>query len=58
MFGERDEYGSKRQLERFAALPEGPTVTKLLPGYGHVPHRKKPAAVLAAAKAFLATPGL
>jgi len=57
-FGDSDEYGSKRQLERFAALPSGPTLTKLLPGCGHVPHREKPEAVLAAVKAFLATPGL
>lgn len=53
LHGDSDEYGSARHLERFAALPAGPVVTRLLPGCGHVPHREQPDAVIDAVQAFL-----
>ncbi|MDN3520526.1 alpha/beta fold hydrolase [Halomonas ramblicola] len=54
--GERDEYGSRAQPERIAALTPGPAAPHLLPDCGHVPHRECPERLIAAVEGFLAEP--
>lgn len=51
--GDQDEYGSVEHPERIAALVQGPAVSKVIPGCGHVPHREKEHEVLAAVGEFL-----
>lgn len=53
--GENDEYGSMEQIERIARAAPGVELLKLA-NCGHSPHRDRPAAVLAATKAFGASP--
>lgn len=53
LHGEQDEYGSTTHPERLTAVPDVPTVLKLLPDCGHVPHRQQQATVLAAVDDFL-----
>ncbi|WP_152224264.1 alpha/beta fold hydrolase [Pseudomonas sp. SCB32] len=53
LHGEQDEYGTAAHPERFTSVPGVPTVLKLLPDCGHVPHRQQQAAVLAAVSDFL-----
>ena len=48
LHGDRDEFGSRRQPERIAALAAGPSDVVILEECGHVPHRERPDAVLAA----------
>lgn len=50
--GDKDEFGSLRQPERFASLPAGPTRVEILPDCGHVPHREQQDNVLEAVGAF------
>ena len=52
--GENDEYGSRRQPERIAALVAGPPTVELVPDCGHVPYREREGEVLAMIRAFLA----
>jgi len=53
LHGEQDEYGSTLHPERFTSVPGVPTVLKLLPDCGHVPHREQQATVLEAVEDFL-----
>lgn len=52
--GDRDEYGSVDQPERYASLAGGPSRKEIIPDCGHVPHREKPDAVIQAVVGFLA----
>lgn len=54
LHGELDEFGSPAHPGRIAARVSGPSVQRLLPGCGHVPHREQPAVVLEAIGQFLA----
>jgi pimeloyl-ACP methyl ester carboxylesterase len=49
--GENDEFGSVAQAALIARLTGGQTL--IMPDVGHVPHREREAAVIAAAAAFL-----
>ncbi len=51
--GELDEYGSREQPARIAALTPGPSEPHLLNGCGHVPHRECPERLIETAGAFL-----
>ncbi|HQR54444.1 MAG TPA: alpha/beta hydrolase [Burkholderiaceae bacterium] len=51
--GDRDEYGSPSHPGRIARLVQGPSRAIVLEACGHVPHREKPEAVLAALTGFL-----
>ena len=53
LHGDRDEFGSRAQPERIGALAAGPSEVVILEGCGHVPHRERPDAVLAALDRFL-----
>lgn len=55
LHGAQDEYGSVAQPQRFAELSRGPVVLHIIPACGHVPQRERPALVLEAVGAFLAT---
>ncbi|MFP4138694.1 MAG: alpha/beta fold hydrolase [Halomonas sp.] len=55
LHGEHDEYGSRAQAERIAALTAGPAEARILPDCGHVPHRECPDQVITAVAAFLET---
>ncbi len=52
--GTEDEYGSTRHPQMIAGLSAGPAQEEILPDTGHVPHREKPAEVLALITRFLA----
>jgi pimeloyl-ACP methyl ester carboxylesterase len=54
MHGSDDEYGSRAQPERIAALGGGPTEMTFFEGCGHVPHREQPEVVLERTTRFLA----
>jgi pimeloyl-ACP methyl ester carboxylesterase len=56
--GDRDEYGSVRFPEMICQLAGGPADQLIIPDCGHVPHREKPAVVLAAVGQFLPEPSL
>ena len=51
--GDRDEYGSTAHAERIARLAGGASRVVVLAGCGHVPHRERPARVLAEVAGFL-----
>ncbi len=51
--GEGDEYGSTRHPLRIASLAAGPSVVRILPECGHIPHREKQDVVVDAIKVFL-----
>jgi pimeloyl-ACP methyl ester carboxylesterase len=51
--GENDEYGSIRHAERIGSLTSGPSVIRILPECGHIPHREKQDIVIHAVKTFL-----
>jgi len=53
LHGEQDEFGSVAHPRRFTALTNGPSVMRLLPGCGHVPHREQAEVVLAEVQRFL-----
>ncbi|SDI75633.1 alpha/beta fold hydrolase [Billgrantia gudaonensis] len=53
--GELDEYGSREQPARIAALTPGPSEPYLLTDCGHVPHRECPERLIGAIAAFLET---
>lgn len=53
LHGEQDEYGSAAHPERLTSVPGVPSVLKLLPDCGHVPHRQQQAVVLEAVEEFL-----
>lgn len=53
--GDRDEYGSRRHPERIAERTAGPCEVVILEGCGHVPHRERAEAVLAAVSGFVRT---
>ena len=53
LHGEQDEYGSAAHPERLTSVPGVPSVLKLLPDCGHVPHRQQQAVVLEAVEDFL-----
>lgn len=55
LHGEQDEFGSVLHPQRIAASVQGPSVLKILPDCGHVPHRQQPEVVLKAVGEFLAT---
>lgn len=57
LHGEHDEYGSRAQPERIAALTPGPRAPHILSHCGHVPHRECPERLVAALLPFLAAPG-
>lgn len=48
LHGDRDEFGSRAQPERIGARTGGPSEVVILEDCGHVPHRERPEAVLAA----------
>src|SRR5258708_34132427 len=50
--GERDQYGSARQIEVAEQECSCPVEVALLPGIGHAPHREAPAATLQAVSHF------
>jgi pimeloyl-ACP methyl ester carboxylesterase len=50
--GERDQYGTARQIEVAEQECSCPLEVALLPGIGHAPHREAPAATLQAVSAF------
>jgi pimeloyl-ACP methyl ester carboxylesterase len=52
--GERDEYGTRAQVEAIAGAVSGPVRTVVLPGLGHFPHREDPDRVLSETESFLA----
>ncbi|MFV3415248.1 alpha/beta fold hydrolase [Pseudomonas nitroreducens] len=52
LHGEQDEYGSAAHPERFTSVPGVPTMLRLLPDCGHVPHREQQPAVLQAVTEF------
>lgn len=51
--GEKDEYGSERQVDAVVSQVSGPARKLMLPGIGHAPHREAPEACLAAAGEFV-----
>jgi pimeloyl-ACP methyl ester carboxylesterase len=51
--GERDEYGTLRQVEAIEAACAGPVRRLVLPDCGHAPHRDQPQRTLAAMAAFV-----
>ena len=51
--GDRDEYGSQAFAQRIVAGVAGSARLCLLPDCGHVPHRERPDAVLAAVQALV-----
>ncbi|HDR9252494.1 alpha/beta fold hydrolase [Burkholderia vietnamiensis] len=51
--GAQDEYGSDAHPKRIAARVAGPSSWLLLDGCGHIPHRERPADVLAAVATLL-----
>jgi pimeloyl-ACP methyl ester carboxylesterase len=51
--GDQDEFGSRLHPQRIVQLTEGPSRLLLMDDCGHVPHREKPEAVLAAVADFL-----
>jgi pimeloyl-ACP methyl ester carboxylesterase len=56
--GDRDEYGTLKQLDAIAAGCRGPVERLVLPDCGHSPHREQPEATLAAIVSFLRRCGL
>jgi len=54
LHGEHDEFGSRRHPETIRALAGGPVRMEILPDTNHVPHRERPARVLAIVADFLA----
>ena len=52
MQGERDLYGTARQIEIAKQECSCPVEVALLPGIGHAPHREAPAAALRAVSDF------
>jgi pimeloyl-ACP methyl ester carboxylesterase len=50
--GERDQYGTARQIELARQECSSPVEVALLPGVGHSPHREAPAATLRAVSGF------
>ena len=50
--GERDQYGTARQIELARQECSCPVEVALLPGIGHAPHREAPAATLRAVSDF------
>lgn len=52
--GDRDEYGTLRQVETIRSRAAGPVELVVLPGCAHAPHRERPERVLAELRAFLA----
>jgi len=55
--GDADEFGSTRHPERIASLAAGPATARILPGYGHVPHREHEADVTAMITQWLSDHG-
>ncbi|QCI12828.1 alpha/beta hydrolase [Pseudomonas putida] len=53
LHGEQDEFGSSAHPERFVAMAGGPSVMRMLPGCGHVPHREQGPVVLDEVLRFL-----
>ncbi|HGA2316166.1 TPA: alpha/beta fold hydrolase [Pseudomonas putida] len=53
LHGDQDEFGSPAHPRRFTTLVAGPSVMRLLPGCGHVPHREHAEVVLAEVQRFL-----
>jgi pimeloyl-ACP methyl ester carboxylesterase len=51
--GDRDDYGTLRQIEAIQAGCGGPVEALVLPGVGHSPHREEAEKTLAAIVAFL-----
>ncbi|MGE5715409.1 MAG: alpha/beta fold hydrolase, partial [Acidobacteriota bacterium] len=51
--GERDEYGTLRQVEAVVRQVQGPARSVILPDCGHSPHSERPDAVLEAAAGFI-----
>lgn len=51
--GAQDEYGSDAHPKRIAARVAGPSSWLLLDRCGHIPHRERPADVLAAVATLL-----
>jgi pimeloyl-ACP methyl ester carboxylesterase len=52
--GEKDEYGTVKQVEAIVAQVRGPVTTLLLPDCGHSPHSERPDEVLRAVALFSA----
>ena len=50
--GERDDYGTARQIEAARRLSRGPVEAHLMPGVGHAPPREAPAQTVALIAAF------
>ena len=51
--GDQDEYGSLRHTELIRKLAGGSATTKVMEGFGHIPHREAPEAIVAIVAAFL-----
>lgn len=51
--GDRDEYGTQRQLDEIVARVSGPATRLLIENCGHVPHLQMPDLVLEAAVKFI-----
>lgn len=51
--GERDEFGSERQVEAMVGQVRGPASRHLFPGLSHTPHKEAPEETLAVAAAFI-----
>jgi pimeloyl-ACP methyl ester carboxylesterase len=56
--GDRDGYGSERQVDAVVGQVGGPARKLMLPGIGHAPHREAPDDCLAAAADFVRGLGL
>ena len=54
LHGDRDEYGSNRHPEILGGGSPGANRVSIIPDCGHVPHRERPEAVLAAVREFIA----
>lgn len=51
--GEKDEYGSLKQVEAVSSQVKGLTETCIIPDTGHTPHKEKPGIVLEASTKFI-----
>lgn len=54
LHGDQDDYGTLRHPRHMSALIPAAATVELLPDCGHVPHRERPEAVIAAVAGFLA----
>ncbi|HEY0066429.1 MAG TPA: alpha/beta hydrolase [Flavisolibacter sp.] len=53
--GEKDEYGTMKQVQGIAGQVQGRAETFILPGLGHTPHKEAPLEIIRKAKQFIET---